>query len=264
MKKTSAYEKKTATYVSDLSNPGLVAAMIETQASNTLAAAKVHGNVTADIRHNAQMVRPLFEKNGLDDSIVDYLLDNANEQFRVLNESAVLDDKVKVTYWSTYLATTGREFKDQGMVLKYSGKQVQKLEKGQARFDGVTLEWKKQPAKRTARATSKESNTGGDTKPGIKTADEVRAQMAAWVRQGVITETQLFDSAVSLFEKETELAAAFKSSGFLTKQQTAVKVSAAVTKERKVNYKAFEAEKAKLKARAENAVQSAAEIKARA
>lgn len=266
MKQTS-YEKNAAAYVSDFSKPELVTAMIAIQAGNTLAAARSHGKVTADIRYNAAMVRPLFEADGLDDSLVGFLLGSVNAQFTILNaEKSGLDDVTKSTYWATYLATTGREFKNQGMVLKFSdGPQISKMEPGDNRFNAVSLEWKteKKRAARTSPA-SKESNKGGDTKPDIKTIDDCRAAMAAWVRNGTITETQCFDMAVSLFEKETELAAAFAASGFLTKVQAAAKVSAAVTKERKSNYKTFAAEKAQLEARADSAVTSAKEIKARA
>jgi hypothetical protein len=170
--------------------------------------------------------------------------------------------------WNNFMTVTLRKSKAKGFKPMAQKNQDAKDGKGIV-YLAVNLvkHVEKKPSSKAASETKKpvkDNGAGGDTQPHIKTLNECKAAMAAWVRQGIISEVQLLDMALSLFPSEDEMRKAFNGCGVLTKAQTATKVSNAVKRERVRSQAAFEAEKARLEERAKNAVKSAEEIKARA
>ena len=184
---------------------------------------------------------------------------------------ACFDPEIAKRKWDSFVTITGRKSKAKGF--KPVPQKVQDQKDGNGiQYVAINLVAYVEPASSDNSGNSgggnsgtrRNSNSGGNTQPNIKTPDQARAQMAVWIRQGVITETEMFDAAVSLFKNEAEQRKAFKGCGFLTKHETAAKVAAAVKKQKQVDKEVYTAEVNRANERAKSAVLSANEIKERA
>lgn len=149
----NTYEKTQAAYPVDLINSELVTAMFETMAKHARSAARAHGKPTQDIRYFAKLVYNVYSVDGFTDELADTLLNWANSQFDSIYRDETNDIDARATYWTSHSTTSTREFGKLGMVVKFTGKQIKKLADNEPRFDGVDLQDKPVPKKRTASKT---------------------------------------------------------------------------------------------------------------
>lgn len=247
-----------------LSDKKSVTAFINSGKRHIQQSADAHGRITADVSVLVDAIEAEHtakEKSETAPAELARVYSAFSKQYH-----SCFDAETAKRKWNSFVTITGRKCKEKGF------KPVPQKVQDQGDGDGIQyiavnivkhVETASSGNSGNSGTRRNNNGAGGNTRPGIKTVDECRAAMAAWVRQKIITETQLFDMACSLFASEADMRKAFAGSGFLTKHQTAVKVSAAVKKQQETDKRAYAAELARANERAKNAAIAAQQIEER-